>query len=129
MNTNSTNKQTAISEVEHISNTYEDVIDLTNFYSSSQEQGFSVKIKTEVADQIIKHGLNTAQSKLFFYLLSLNRDGNEAKNALSLQEMAEAIGMSINQVKKSLAKLEKLGVYKTETYPKGFWRGKRTSRS
>jgi hypothetical protein len=129
MNTNSTNKQTAISEAEHISNTYEDVIDLTNFYPNSQEQGFSFKIKREVADQIIEHGLNKVQSRLFFYLLSLDRDGSEMKNTPSLQEMAKAIGMSINQVKKSLAKLEELGVYKVETYPKGFWRGKRTSRS
>jgi DNA-binding MarR family transcriptional regulator len=129
MNTNSADKQTPISEAEHISNTYQDVIDLTNFYSNYQEQGFSVKITREVADQIIEHGLNTAQSKLFFYLLSLNRDGSEVKNTPSLQELAEAIGMSINQVKKSLAKLEKLGVYKIETYPKGFWRGKRASRS
>jgi DNA-binding MarR family transcriptional regulator len=129
MNTNSTNKQTAISEAEHISNTYEDVIDLTNFYSKAREQGFSVKIKREVADKIIEHGLNTAQSKLFFYLLSLNRDGSEVKNTPSLQELAEATNMSINQVKKSLAKLEQLGIYKIETYPKGFWRGKHTSRS
>jgi biotin operon repressor len=73
--------------------------------------------------------LTTAQSRLFFYLLSLDRDGSEVKNTPSLQEMAEATGMSINKVKKSLAKLEELGVYKIESYPKGFWRGKRTSRS
>jgi len=129
MNTNSTNKQTAISEAEHISNTYEDVIDLTNFYSNCQEQGLPLKIKDEVVDQIIEHGLNKAQSRLFFYLLSLDRDDSEMENTPSLQEMAKAIGMSINQVKKSLGKLEELGVYKIETYPKGFWRGKRTSRS
>jgi DNA-binding MarR family transcriptional regulator len=130
MNTNSTNKQTEISEAEHISNTYEqDVIDLTNFYPIFQEQRLGVKIKKEVLDQIIEHGLNKVQSRLFFYLLSLDRDGNEVKNTPSLQEMAEAIGMSINQVKKSLTKLEELGVYKIETYPKGYWRGKRTSRS
>jgi DNA-binding MarR family transcriptional regulator len=129
MNTKSTNEQTAISEAEHISNTDEDVIDLTNFYSNFQEQRFPIKIKKEVLDKIIEHGLTTAQSKLFFYLLSLNRDGSEVKNTPSLQEMAEATGMSINKVKKSLAKLEELGVYKIESYPKGFWRGKRTSRS
>ena len=130
MTTNSTNKQTAISEGEHISNIYEeDVIDLTNFYPNSQEQGLGVKIKKEVLNQIIKHGLNKAQSRLFFYLLSLDRDGSEMKNTPSLQEMAKATGMSINQVKKSLAKLEELGVHKIETYPKGFWCGKRTSRS
>lgn len=129
MNTSSTNKQTAISEAEHISNTYEDVIEVTNLCSSYQEQGFGVKIKKEVLDQIIEHGLNKVQSRLFFYLLSLDRDGSEVKNTPSLQEMAEAIDMSINQVKKSLAKLEELGIYKIETYPKGYWRGKRTSRS
>ena len=130
MNTNSTNKQTEISEAEHIFNTYEeDVIDLTNFYPIFQEQGLGVKIKKEVLDQIIEHGLNKAQSRLFFYLLSLDRDRSEMKNTPSLQEMAKAIGMSINQVKKSLAKLEELGIYKIETYPKGFWRGKRTSSS
>lgn len=129
MNTSSTNKQTAISESEHISNTYEDVIEVTNLCSNYQEQGFGVKIKKEVLDQIIEHGLNKVQSRLFFYLLSLDRDGSEVKNTPSLQEMAEAIGMSINQVKKSLAKLEELGIYKIETYPKGYWRGKRTSRS
>ena len=129
MNTSSTNKQTAISEAEHISNTYEEVIEVTNLCSNYQEQGFGVKIEKEVLDQIIEHGLNKVQSRLFFYLLSLNRDGSEVKNTPSLQEMAEAIGMSINQVKKSLAKLEELGIYKIETYPKGYWRGKRTSRS
>ena len=128
MNTNSTKEQTVISEAE-ISNTYEDVIDLTNFYSNCQEQGLPLKIKDEVLEQIIEHGLNKAQSRLFFYLLSLDRDGSEMENTPTLQEMAKAIGMSINQVKKSLAKLEELGVYKIETYPKGFWRGKRTSRS
>jgi len=130
MNTSSTNKQTEISEAEHISNTYEeDVINLTNFYPIFQEQGLGVKIKEEVLDQIIEHGLNKVQSRLFFYLLSLDRDGSKMKNTPSLQEMAKEIGMSINQVKKSLARLEELGIYKIETYPKGYWRGKRTSRS
>jgi DNA-binding MarR family transcriptional regulator len=128
MNSKSTNKQTEISEAEHISNTYEeDVIDLTNFYPIFQ--GLGVKIKKEVLDQIIEHGLNKAQSRLFFYLLNLDRDGSEMKNTPSLQEMAKEIGISINQVKKSLARLEELGIYKIETYPKGYWRGKRTSRS
>jgi DNA-binding MarR family transcriptional regulator len=129
MNSKSTNKQTAISEAEHISNTDEDVIDLTNFYPIFQGQGLGVKIKEEVLDQIIEHGLNKAQSRLFFYLLNFDRDGSEMKNTPSLQEMAKEIGMSINQVKKSLARLEELGIYKIETYPKGYWRGKRTSRS
>ena len=129
MNTNSTNKQTEISEAEHIPNNDEDVIDLTNFYPIFQGQGLGVKIKTEVLDQIIEHGLNKAQSRLFFYLLNLDRDGSEMKNTPSLQEMAKEIGMSINQVKKSLARLEELGIYKIETYPKGYWRGKRISRS
>lgn len=129
MNTKATNKQTEISEAEHISNTDEDVINLTNFYPIFQEQGLGVKITKEVLDQIIEHGLNKAQSRLFFYLLNLDRDGSEIKNTPSLQAMAKEIGMSINQVKKSLARLEELGIYKIETYPKGYWRGKRTSRS
>jgi hypothetical protein len=110
MNSKSINKQTAISEAEHISNTDEDVIiDLTNLYPNSQEQGFGVKIKTEVLDQIIEHGLNKAQSRLFFYLLNLDRDGSEMKNTPSLQEMAKEIGMSINQVKKKSSKTRRIG--------------------
>jgi hypothetical protein len=129
MNSKSTNKQTAISEAEHISNTDEDVIVLTNFYPIFQGQGLGVQIKDDILDQIMKHGLNKPQSRLFFYLLNLDRDGSEMKNTPSLQEMAKEIGMSITQVKKSLARLEELGIYKIETYPKGYWRGKRTSRS
>jgi hypothetical protein len=129
MNTNPTNEKTLISEARHTSDTCENIVEVSNFCSNPQEQELSVKIKDEVAEQIIKHGLTTAQSKLFFYLLKFNRDGSGIKNIPSLEEIAEAIGISINQVKKSLAKLEELGFYKPETYPKGFWRGKRTTRS
>jgi len=129
MNTNPTTEKTLISEAKHISDTYENIIKVSNLCSKPQEQKLSVKIKDEVADQIIKHGLTAVQSKLFFYLLRFDRDGSGIKNTPSLQEIVEAIGISINQVKKSLAKLEELGFYKPESYPKGFWRGKRTSRS
>jgi hypothetical protein len=129
MNISQTNEKTLISEARHTSNTCENMVEVSNLCSKPQEQKLSVKIKDEVAGHIIKHGLTTAQSKLFFYLLKSNRDGSGIKNTPSLQEMAEAIGITINQVKKSLAKLEELGFYKPESYPKGFWRGKRTSRS
>jgi DNA-binding MarR family transcriptional regulator len=129
MNTNPTNEKTLISEARHTSDTCENIVEVSNLCSNPQEQELSVKIKDEVAEQIIKHGLTTAQSKLFFYLLKFDHDGSGIKNIPSLEEIAAAIGISINQVKKSLAKLEELGFYKPETYPKGFWRGKRTSRS
>jgi len=129
MNTNPTNEKTLISEARHTSDTCENIVEVSNLCSNPQEQELSVKIKDEVAEQIIKHGLTTAQSKLFFYLLKFDRDGSGIKNIPSLEEIAAAIGISINQVKKSLAKLEELGFYKPETYPQGFWRGKRTSRS
>ena len=129
MNTNPTNEKTLISEARHTSDTCENIVEVSNLCSDPQEQKLSVKIKDEAVEQIIKHGLTTAQSKLFFYLLKFDRDGSGIKNIPSLEEIAAAIGISINQVKKSLAKLEELGFYKPETYPKGFWRGKRTSRS
>jgi DNA-binding MarR family transcriptional regulator len=129
MNTNPTNEKTLISGARHTSDTCENIVEVSNLCSDPQEQELSVKIKDEAVEQIIKHGLTTAQSKLFFYLLKFDRDGSGIKNIPSLEEIAAAIGISINQVKKSLAKLEELGFYKPETYPKGFWRGKRTSRS
>jgi Predicted transcriptional regulator len=120
MNTNPTNKKPLISEARHTFDTCENIVEVSNLCSKPQEQELSVKIKDEVAKQIIKHGLTTTQSKLFFYLLKFDRDGSGIKNIPSLEEIAEAIGISINQVKKSLAKLEELGFYKSEIYPKGF---------
>jgi DNA replication protein DnaD len=86
-----------------------------NLRPEPPEQELYVQIKDEVADQIIKHGLTKAESKLFFYLLKFDPDGSEMKNIPSFQEMAEAIGISAKQVKRSLAKLEEFGFYKTET--------------
>jgi hypothetical protein len=44
---------------------------------SSQQQELYVQIRDDIADQIIKHGLSKTESKLFFYLLKLDRFGDK----------------------------------------------------
>lgn len=120
MNTNLTNEQTTISKAGHISNTFVNLDKGNNLSPEIDELEPHIQIPHEVLHQIIKHGLTTAQSKLFFYLLRFDRDNSDMKNIPSPQEIAKAMGTDAKQVKRNLAKLKKRGIYKTKTHPDNF---------
>jgi DNA-binding MarR family transcriptional regulator len=120
MNTNLTNEQTTVSKAGHISNTFANLDKGNNLPPELDELEPHIQITHEVLHLIIKHGLNTGESKLFLYLLKFDRDNSEMKNVPSLQDMAKAVGTSAKQVKRKLAKLEKLGIYKTKAHPDSF---------
>jgi DNA-binding MarR family transcriptional regulator len=120
MNTNLTNEQTTISKAGHISNTFANLDKGNNSSPELDELEPRIQITQEVLHQIIEHGLTTAQSKLFFYLLRFDCDNSEMKNLPSLQDIPKEIGTSAKQVKRNLAKLKKMGIYKTKTHPDDF---------
>jgi hypothetical protein len=72
---------------------------------NTQHQELYVQIKDEVADQIIKHGLSKTESKLFFYLLKLDRFGDKPAK-VKVAEILLATGIGKTAYHAAIAKFE-----------------------
>lgn len=101
----------------------------TPLHADFQKSTLYVQINSKAVDRIIEHGLTRTESKIFFYLLKFNRDSGEIENLLSLQEIAEATGISAKQTRRSLVKLKELGLCEIKINSSGFRLGKHLSRS
>ncbi|MEG4634110.1 hypothetical protein QUB56_31840 [Microcoleus sp. AR_TQ3_B6] len=75
---------------------------------SSQQQELYVQIRDDIADQIIKHGLSKTESKLFFYLLKLDRFGDRPAK-IKVAEILLATGIGKTAYHAAIAKFEAMG--------------------
>jgi hypothetical protein len=75
---------------------------------SSQQQELYVQIRDDIADQIIKHGLSKTESKLFFYLLKLDRFGDRPAK-VKVAEILLATGIGKTAYHAAISKFESMG--------------------
>lgn len=75
---------------------------------NTQPQELYVQIKDEVADEIIKHGLSKTESKLFFYLLKLDRFGDKPAK-VKVAEILLATGIGKTAYHAAMTKFESIG--------------------
>ncbi len=75
---------------------------------SSQQQELYVQIRDDVADQIIQHGLSKTESKLFFYLLKLDRFGDRPAK-IKVAEILLATGIGKTAYHDAMNKFEIMG--------------------
>jgi hypothetical protein len=82
----------------------------TNLKRTPKPQGrvLYVQIRDDILDQIIEHGLTTAQSKLFFYFLKLNRFGDR-RIKVKVPEILLATKLSKSAYHVAIAKFERMG--------------------
>jgi hypothetical protein len=79
-----------------------------NLHPTSQEREFYVQIRDDILDQIIEHGVTTAQSKLFSYFLKLNRFGDRPVK-VKVREILLATRLSKSAYYVAIAKFERMG--------------------
>jgi len=82
----------------------------TNLKRTPKPQGrvLYVQIRDDILDQIIEHGLTTAQSKLFSYFLKLNRFGDK-RIKVKVPEILLATKLSKSAYHVAIAKFERMG--------------------
>jgi hypothetical protein len=82
----------------------------TNLKRTPKPQGrlLYVQIRDDILDQIIEHGLTTAQSKLFSYFLKLNRFGDRPIK-VKVPEILLATKLSKSVYHVAIAKFERMG--------------------
>ena len=82
----------------------------TNLKRTPKPQGrvLYVQIRDDILDQIIEHGLTTAQSKLFSYFLKLNRFGDR-RIKVKVPEILLATKLSKSAYHVAIAKFERMG--------------------
>lgn len=74
----------------------------------SQQQELYVQIRDDIADQIIKYGLSKTESKLFFYLVKLDRFGDRPAK-IKVAEILIATGVGKTAYHAAIAKFETMG--------------------
>lgn len=74
----------------------------------NQQQELYVQIRDDVADQIIQHGLSKTESKLFFYLLKLDRFGDRPAK-IKVAEILLATGIGKTAYHDAMNKFEIMG--------------------
>ena len=79
-----------------------------NSRAKSQDREFYVQIRDDILDQIMEHGITTAQSKLFSYLFKLTRFGDRAVKT-KVPEILRATTLSKSAYYVAIAKFERLG--------------------
>jgi hypothetical protein len=79
-----------------------------NLRAKSQDREFYVQIRDDILDQIMEHGITTAQSKLFSYLFKLTRFGDRAVKT-KVPEILRATTLSRSAYYVAIAKFERLG--------------------
>ena len=73
-----------------------------------QGQELYIQIRDGVADQIIKHGLNRTESKLFFYLLKLDRFGDRPVK-IKVAKILIGTGIGKTAYHKAVTKFQTMG--------------------
>ena len=79
-----------------------------NSSPTSQGRVLYVQIRDDILNQIIEHGLTTAQSKLFSYFLKLNRFGDRPVK-VKVPEILLATRLSKSVYHVAIAKFERMG--------------------
>jgi hypothetical protein len=79
-----------------------------NNRAKSQDREFYVQIRDDILDQIMEHGVTTAQSKLFSYLFKLTRFGDRRVKT-KVREILLATTLSKSAYYVAIAKFERLG--------------------
>jgi len=77
----------------------------------SQVREFYVQIRDDILDQIIEHGVTTAQSKLFSYFFKLDRFGDRPVK-VKVPEILLATRLSKSAYYVAIAKFERLGWFR-----------------
>jgi hypothetical protein len=88
--------------------TWENLFKGNNSRAKSQDREFYVQIRDDILDQIMEHGITTAQSKLFSYLFKLTRFGDRAVKT-KVREILRATTLSKSAYYVAIAKFERLG--------------------
>jgi hypothetical protein len=88
--------------------TWGNVFKGNNLRLTSQDREFYVQIRDDILDQIMEHGVTTAQSKLFSYLFKLTRFGDRAAKT-KVREILLATRLSKSAYYVAIAKFERLG--------------------
>jgi hypothetical protein len=79
-----------------------------NLRAKSQDREFYVQIRDDILDQMMEHGVTTAQSKLFSYLFKLTRFGDRVVKT-KVREILLATKLSKSAYYVAIAKFERLG--------------------
>src|SRR4028118_229604 len=82
-----------------------------NLRAKSQDREFYVQIRDDILDQIMEHGVTTAQSKLFSYLFKLTRFGDRAVKT-KVREILLATRLSKSAYYVAIAKFERLSWFR-----------------
>ena len=79
-----------------------------NFHPKPPERELYIQIKDDVVDQVIRHGLSRAESKLFFYLFKLDRFGDRPVK-VKVAEILLGAGIGRTAYHAAIVKFEKMG--------------------
>jgi hypothetical protein len=79
-----------------------------NHNNDTPKQELYVQILDEVLDQILKHGLSNAESRIFVYFLKLDRFGDRPAK-VKVAEVLLATGVSRSAYHLAMAKFERMG--------------------
>jgi hypothetical protein len=79
-----------------------------NHNNDTPKQELYVQILDEVLDQILKHGLSNAESRIFVYFLKLDRFGDRPAK-VKVAEVLLATGVSKSAYHLAMAKFERMG--------------------
>src|SRR4028118_140572 len=88
--------------------TWRNLFKENNLRAKSQDREFYVQIRDDILDQIMEHGVTTAQSKLFSYLFKLTRFGDRRVKT-KVREILRATTLSKSAYYVAIAKFERLG--------------------
>ena len=79
-----------------------------NHNNDTPKQELYVQILDEVLDQILKHGLSNAESRIFVYFLKLDRCGDRPAK-VKVAEVLLATGVSRSAYHLAMTKFERMG--------------------
>jgi len=94
-----------------ISSTWGNFFKENNSRPRSQVREFYVQIRDDILDQIMEHGVTTAQSKLFSYFFKLDRFGDRPVK-VKVPEILLATRLSKSAYYVAIAKFERLGWFR-----------------
>jgi hypothetical protein len=100
-------KYSAFEEGVHGSGVSEDTSKF-NHNNDTPKQELYVQILDEVLDQILKHGLSNAESRIFVYFLKLDRFGDRPAK-VKVAEVLLATGVSKSAYHLAMAKFDRMG--------------------
>ncbi len=83
-------------------------VEITGTQPEFEVQKLYVQIKESVVDEIIEHGLSKTESKLFFYLLKLDRFGDKSAK-VKVAEILLATGIGKTAYHAAMSKFEIMG--------------------